>query len=245
MGSHKPSKPSVLARFLVSRYSILNSECHSNCLSIRQTIVWPRGRGMSAINGLGAGLVNNSEVGQKPTPMLSPNAPNSFGEAFSLSLSQQVGTDGALSDEMVFSAYGQDSRGDGVATVSMSTGDSAESAYQSMIASINGFGDIGQMGTGGTSAATPSQLDPLFSDLTNALGSNSGTVSVGLGALFPQNVLTQSEATQLQSTPPETLSQFVDSVVASLEDPQGATIVAMGAFANISTNSGNTGNTSG
>jgi hypothetical protein len=126
----------------------------------------------------------------------------------------------------------------------MASGDSAASAYESMMASINGFGDLGHMGTGGAPAATPSQLDPLFSDLTDALGSNSGTVSVGMGALFPQKLLTQTEATELKSTPPETLSQFVDSVVATLENTQGTTIVAMSDIANTSSNSGNTGNAS-
>ena len=188
---------------------------------------------MSAINGLGATPASNSGATQQSGLKLAQNAPASFAEAFSLSLSQQVNSNGTTSDEMFFYASGQDSQGDGVATVSMSEGNSAQSAYQSMIESINSFGDIGHEGIGGTSADSPSQLDPVFSDLAKALGSNSGTVSMGMGALFPEQVLTQTQATQLQSSPPETLSQFVDSVVGTLRN-----------IANADTNSGNTGSAS-
>jgi hypothetical protein len=55
-----------------------------------------------------------------------------------------------------------------------------------MMASINGFGDLGKMGANDTAADTPSQLDPLFTDLTDAPGNNSGTASIGMAATFPE-----------------------------------------------------------
>lgn len=50
---------------------------------------------MSTINALGTSFASNSAVGQNASLMLSPNAPDSFGEAFNLSLTQQVDKNGA------------------------------------------------------------------------------------------------------------------------------------------------------
>jgi hypothetical protein len=182
---------------------------------------------LGTINNVFASLANNSGAEPGSNLTLANKAPDSYSDGFELSLSQQIAAGGgANSDEVVLYAYGIDSNGDGVETVSMAEGDSPQSAYQSMMASINGFGDLGNVGKGGTAPNTPSQLDPLFADLANALGDNSGTASVGMTAAFPEQVLTQTQAAELATAPPQTLSQFVNSVVTAVENNKGTTVIA-------------------
>jgi hypothetical protein len=103
---------------------------------------------LGTINNLFPSLANNSGVGPGLSLTLASTAHDNHSEGFNLSLSQQMAIGGTNSDEVVLYSYGIDSNGVGVETVSMAD-DSAQSAYQSMMASINGFGDLGNMGTGG------------------------------------------------------------------------------------------------
>jgi hypothetical protein len=176
--------------------------------------------GMGTISNLFPSLANNAGLA------LAKNAPaGSYNAGFNLSLSQQS-SGGVDADQVVLITQGVDTNGDGVESVTMSDGDSAQSAYQSLIESVNGYGDLGSLHPGASGPDTPSQLDPFFNALTGALGDNSGTASIGMQASFPEQPLTQAQATQLAKAPPETLMQFVNSIVETVENTGGASVVA-------------------
>ncbi len=144
---------------------------------------------------------------------------DTYGESFQLSLNQQANPDGSDSDEALLYTSGHNAAGDGIASVTMATGDSVQSAYESMIASINSFGALD--GTSGAdespySTDAASSLGPVFNSLAGELGDNSGTASFGMGILAAQTLTSPTSITLPASNTSQTLSQFVNSIVDSL-----------------------------
>jgi hypothetical protein len=77
----------------------------------------------------------------------------------------------------------------------------------------------------GSSADTSSLLDLFFNDLIQTLGDNTGAASIGMNAAFPDQPPTTAQAAPLTQAPPETLTQFINSIVATVENTSGASTV--------------------